>query len=261
MAIGDDAVAAGMDLVSGSAPANTLDTEENKTRDYIAQRTSAVTPVAKGGTGATNAAAARANLDVPAKGQVTLRSGGNVITLYWNGSRVNINVDGIEVGTIPYWSDVPTGGPYLPLAGGTVNGNLGVLGSIVVPNASPATSGWQVAYINGDGRLSKGSSSERYKKFISAIDPEQLGDVWPELHRYQMRQGDGEWKYGYIAERLAEEPDQAPFVVRDPEGRPDSIDFISLLMVQNAQLHQALDLLAQQNEQLHERVVALEVGP
>ncbi|MCE4024660.1 hypothetical protein LXM50_01595 [Microbacterium sp. Au-Mic1] len=37
MAIGDDALAEGMDLVPGSALLNTIDTEENKTRDYIAQ--------------------------------------------------------------------------------------------------------------------------------------------------------------------------------------------------------------------------------
>ncbi|MNL85137.1 hypothetical protein D3C87_2133440 [compost metagenome] len=35
MAIGDTAAAAGLDLVSGAALANTLDTEENKTRDYV----------------------------------------------------------------------------------------------------------------------------------------------------------------------------------------------------------------------------------
>jgi len=35
MAIGDAAAAAGMDLVSGAEQANTLDTEDNKTRDYI----------------------------------------------------------------------------------------------------------------------------------------------------------------------------------------------------------------------------------
>ena len=64
MATGDDAAAAGMDLVSGSALANTIDDELNKTRDYIAQRTSAETPVSKGGTGATTAAAARASLGV-----------------------------------------------------------------------------------------------------------------------------------------------------------------------------------------------------
>jgi hypothetical protein len=43
MAIGDAALAAGMDIVNGATtPANTIDTEENKTRDYIATGAGAV---------------------------------------------------------------------------------------------------------------------------------------------------------------------------------------------------------------------------
>ena len=39
MAIGDDAVAAGMSIVDGATTdANTIDTEINRSRDYIAQR-------------------------------------------------------------------------------------------------------------------------------------------------------------------------------------------------------------------------------
>ena len=68
MATGDAATAAGMSIMTGNEPANTLDTEINLTRDYIAQRTSTVTPIAKGGTGATSAAAARANLGAAATG-------------------------------------------------------------------------------------------------------------------------------------------------------------------------------------------------
>ncbi|WP_282845859.1 hypothetical protein [Microbacterium oxydans] len=141
--------------------------------------------------------------------------------------------------------------------------NMSVGGHVIVPNATPATSGYAVAYINGDGRLAKNASSERYKKYISAIDPASLGDIWPTLSRYQMRHGDGSWKYGYIAERLAEHPDQEPFVVytydTDADGntkvtdQPDSIDFIALLMAQTAQLHQAVDLLAQRLDALEER--------
>lgn len=37
MATGDDAVAAGMALVVGTSMANTLDTEDNLTRDYVAR--------------------------------------------------------------------------------------------------------------------------------------------------------------------------------------------------------------------------------
>jgi len=67
MAIGDDAAAAGMALVAGgSTLSNTIDTEINRTRDYIAQRTSTVVPVASGGTGATTAAGARTNLGAAA---------------------------------------------------------------------------------------------------------------------------------------------------------------------------------------------------
>ncbi|WP_248242974.1 hypothetical protein [Microbacterium kunmingense] len=37
MAIGDTAAAAGLPLVSGTVAANTIDTEENRTRDFIGQ--------------------------------------------------------------------------------------------------------------------------------------------------------------------------------------------------------------------------------
>jgi len=72
MAIGDDAAAAGMELVSGSTDLvkNGAD-HHNLTRDYIAQRTNAVTPVEKGGTGATTAAQARTNLGAASTSSVS----------------------------------------------------------------------------------------------------------------------------------------------------------------------------------------------
>lgn len=162
----------------------------------------------------------------------------------------NLGVDG----TI-YGADVRlTGGLY-----GQYNARL--TDHLYVPAASAATSGYSVAYLNSDGRLSRGASAEKYKKYISAVDPAGLGDIWPEFVRYQMRSGDGSWKYGYIADRMAEHPDQAPFVVYAfaPDGNGEltqtdeveSIDFIALLLAQNAQLHQAVDLLEQ-------RITALE---
>lgn len=64
MAIGDDALAAGMPLVNGAAAnsAAQIDDYINATRDYIAQRTNSVTPIEKGGTGSTTAAGARTAL-------------------------------------------------------------------------------------------------------------------------------------------------------------------------------------------------------
>lgn len=255
MATGDDALAAGMDIVPGTTLANTIDTEINKTRDYIAQRTSAVQPVAKGGTGATSVEGARAALSVPSIASVDLSLSGKVaysdtaapgiatpnkLAAYDGGGRIATaapvsNEDAVDLGTLAAHIGA---GAYIPIysAGG------------------PATQNYSVAYINGDGRISRGASSERYKKHIKAIDPAELGDIWPELHRFQMKQGEaGAWKYGYIAERLHESEDLRSFVVYDLEGRPDSIDFIGLLLAQNAQLHQAVDLLTQRLESLEDR--------
>lgn len=271
MATGDAALAAGMDLVDGNSPANTLATEDNKTRDYIAERTNAITPVEKGGTGADNAAAARSNLGVVLTG--TSADSGGKVPIYSAGGQLA--------------TATPTSGGHaasksyvdgaIPSTAGLVsltylNDRIGPGASVPIYSAGgPATSGYSVAYINVDGRVSRGASSERYKKFISEIDPGGLGDIWPSLTRYQMRHGDGAWKYGYIAERLDENDDQRPFVVYqtetlqdeetgewvtqlavDEEGAPvpESIDFIALLMAQNAQLHQAVELLAQRVDAL-----------
>lgn len=248
---GTDALNAGMPLVPGTGHASDIDEYINQTRDFIAQRTSTVTPVAKGGTGATTAAVARANLDVNSKQEdfdalktrvINLSSATNAIQLQWTGGRVRLVIDASNVGDIATLADT---NDKIGTAGGTILGNL------FLPNSSPATAGYAVAYINNDGRVSRGASSERYKKYISEIDPASLGEIFPALNRFQMRQGDpGAWKYGWIAERLAEHEDTEPFVVYNEQGAPDSIDFIALLIAQNAQLHQAVDLLSQRLEAL-----------
>ncbi|MFS6529701.1 hypothetical protein V8Z69_07485 [Microbacterium aurugineum] len=271
MATGDDAAAAGMDVLTGNEPANTIDTEINKSRDYIAQRTNAVTPIAKGGTGATTAEGARANLDLVKAASAAAADG--TVPYYHSSGKIAVASPSSD-----------THAANKQYVDGRVSGLVGLdyLNARIGPGATvpiysaggPATSGYSVAYINNDGRISRGASSERYKKFISDIDPDALGDVWPSLVRYQMRHGDGAWKYGYIAERLNEHDDQRPFVVyqtetlydastdttttqlvRDADGNPvpDSIDFLGLLMVQNAQLHQAVDLLSQRIQALEAR--------
>lgn len=242
MAIGDDALAAGMDLVSGTDDRRNGWEEDNKTRDYIAQRTATVTPVDKGGTGATTPAGARSNLGIPEWSAVLA-----------NDTLIRRSAEGRADIADPVFQNNITNKRYvdtkLDLTGGTVTGN------VYFPNATIAASGYTVAYLNHDGRLSRGASSERYKKHIRQIDPLTLGDLFPALHRFQMRSGDGSWKYGWIAERLAEHPDQAPFVVhRDVDGEmvPDSIDFIALLIAQNTVLHQAVQLLTDRLDRLEE---------
>jgi hypothetical protein len=225
MAVGDAAAAAGMSLVAGSVAANTIDTELNRTRDYIADRTNAVTPVAKGGTGSSTAAGARTNLGVPA-----IAHDHTINDIY------------TADGTTPYGPALQAAldnETALRISGDSVavqKGGDTMTGHLFLPNSYAATSGWTAAYINGDGRVSRGASSERYKKYISEQDALELGDIWEPLNRFQMKGGDGRWTYGHIAERLAENPDTERFVMYDDEGRPDSIDYIPLLLAKVEQL-------------------------
>ena len=113
MANGDAAVAAGMDVVSGTADRRLGYDEINKTRDYIAQRTSAVTPVARGGTGADNAAAARANLGVGTAGTRAdgyfARALTNLVGLRWTGSRLKVIIDNVaDAGDLATTGDLAT---------------------------------------------------------------------------------------------------------------------------------------------------------
>lgn len=154
MAIGDDALAAGMDLVLGTALANTLDTEENKTRDYIAQRTNLITPITKGGTGQTTAAAARTALGISAANTPS------------SGSNVQADLD--------YLSATKADSTALASKASTADvqwvqkGNM----SPDIYNRSLGGS-YRVCYVGADGLLGWVSSSRRFKKNIkpAEVDP------------------------------------------------------------------------------------------
>lgn len=277
MAIGDDAIAAGMANVNGATtPANTIDTEIMLTRDYIAPAKLAVegaTASASGGKLAKWDANGRLQTVTPI-GATDLANKNYVDTKVGTlGTAATKDVaagDSAEANKVPIYNGArqlttadPTAGGHaasmqyvdnttVSLSGDTMSGQL------YLPASIGATSGFTVAYINGDGRVSRGTSSERFKKHISPIGASVLGDIFPELFKFQMRQGDGSWKFGYIAERLAESEALRPFVVwetvteLDDAGKvtgshlaldeaghpiPLSIDFIGLLLAQVAQLH------------------------
>lgn len=279
MAIGDDALAAGMDLVSGSALLNTIDTEENKTRDYIAQRTNAVTPVGKGGTGATTAAAARSNLGAASATDVGLRASKNTMNWPYAVAQVEtspahqmgmwfsdgvgrpvVRVDATDM-NLALKADADSAASAATNANNNANGRVAkggdtMTGDLKLPNATGATSGWTVAYINGDGRVSKGTSSLRYKDLLDDPDVDTLGNIWPTLRQYALKNGDGKAILGYIAEEVAANPDTERFAVYQttiddygnwvPTDVVDSIDFIQLLIAQNAQLNARLSALEAQ---------------
>lgn len=246
MAAGDDAAAAGYTVQPGTIAANTIDTAMALIQDDLANKTGTKgqpVPVAKGGTNATTAAAARTSLGV----DTAITAAITAANPYPPSAAVTANTTAVRgtsgrllVGTPVGNSDATTKLYVDSVAGGTFNGGV-VTGEIYLPNSTAATSGYTVAYINGDGRISRGASTERVKKYISQIEPSVLGDIFPDLFRFQMRNGDGSWTFGYIAERLAESEALAPFVVwettEDGERVPLSIDFIALLICQVSQLH------------------------
>lgn len=248
MAIGDDAVAAGMDLVLGSALANTLDTEVNKTRDYIAQRTSAVVPIAKGGTGSTTAPAARTalgitpdNIGAPNTSAVGLKFTSPQF------DRLSFEIPGLAFPhTLAHLTDIPPApdlSGYVARSGSVMYGDLGLDGcNLFVPASFAASSSYTVAYINGDGRLSRAPSARRYKKGIRNARAIEGGLFIKPLREFTLKADpDAKVHLGYVAEELVGTPLER-FVVR-VNGEVESIDFIELLLAQCAELHLRLKLL------------------
>lgn len=225
---GDDADSAGLPLVAKTDPVPHSWNEHNRTRDLL------VTQLAW------SRITGKPSTFPPSAHTHDSLSGGGV------GFASNSNIGG----SAGFWS----------------NARLGAASHAYFPGLSAATSSYTVAYINGDGRLSKGASSERFKKHISDIDPLGLGNLFPAFKRFKMRQGDDVWRYGYTAEEIAANPDTEPFCVyerdiqddltaphlkRDSFGRPipEAIDFIGLLLAQVAQLNaRVIELEAKAND-------------
>jgi hypothetical protein len=156
-----------------------------------------------------------------------------------------------------------TGGDFPGAAYGFA-GDIFVADDIFMYGGTVATSGWTVMYMDASGRISVGASSQRYKEAIRSAG--ELGDLFAApLREYRMKDGDGTDRVGYIAEELLG-TDMERFVVYGPadrkvQGSPlvvQSIDFIALLMAQNAQLHERDQVRSQQLAELADRIAALE---
>lgn len=148
-----------------------------------------------------------------------------------------------------------------------VSGDTTVSGHIYVPNSTLATSGYTVAYINGDGRLTRGASSRRFKKNIQDVSLTDVNLFATDVKEFEMIDGDGHVTVGYIAEELVG-TDMERFVVfeqelneedgtwnlrLDEDGNPVplSIDFIPLLMAQTRSVYE-------KQLELEARIAALE---
>ncbi|NYE20508.1 hypothetical protein [Microbacterium immunditiarum] len=243
--IGVDAALAGLEVMTGGEAAADLDAWINYVLDEIARRTAAVLGLDRGGTGATTAEGARLNLGLSLPLTVDKLDtytdpilGANKLPRYNSTGKLACVDPTAPLHTANKQYVDGAVSARLPTTGGTINGSLVVSGGhVFVPSSTPATSDYTVGYINNDGRVSRGASSERYKHDIDR-EPNLPDVLEVPIARYVMN-GDAREtpRYGPIAEDLAANPTTEAFVVYDAEGRPDSFDVISYLMAAVGRLH------------------------
>ncbi|WP_157001423.1 tail fiber domain-containing protein [Agromyces laixinhei] len=236
MAIGDDAAAAGMDVVSPLTDLVMDGADEiTKTRDYLAQRTSAVTPVVKGGTGATNAADARTNL-AAASAVHTHR----ITDIYTSDGSQQYG---------PALQSVLDDKPSRAQLQAVIDGNM-----------SPAIFSRPVSgnsvYIDSGGVLGHLPSARRFKKAIvdANLDPAAIRQVLIRCYEYQAKYAiAGGPHIGVIAEEV-EALGFGWLVGYDEQKRPLTVryEFVGLLALALAQ-HEA-----ERADDLEQRIAKLE---
>lgn len=263
MAIGDLAAAAGMAVMDGTEDRQRGFEEINRTRDYIASKTSAVLPVAKGGTGAITAAAARAALGADdagnlAKGTLPIARGGTGATTAAD-ARTALGVPAL--GHAHHWDSI-TGKPVLV--------SLGYLDQRIAAGSTqpiysghgrnnPVSTNYVSAYLNSDGRLGATPSAERFKQDIEprtyTLDQLRLMQVVIYRIRTAVESlgDDAPFEVGVIAEQLVT-AGLSEFVVFDAAGRTQSVAYERLVLV----VIGAVQDLADRFAELERRITAIE---
>lgn len=173
---GDEAVTEGMDKVLGTADRRLGFDEINKTRDYIAQKfkavRDAVRSIAAGGTGASTASGARANLAVPETAVAGLK-----FTSPGFG-RLSYQAPGVAFPT-----EIAIAGSYASQASlDSVKAGLdSVRAGVMSPDIyNRGTSGsWRSLAVQADGILAQTASARRFKENIEPLDvtDEQLNEL------------------------------------------------------------------------------------
>lgn len=257
MAAGDAAAYAGMAVLTGNEPANTLDTEENKTRDYIAQFAAGIRSIAAGGTGAATAVQALTNLGALPRSDVFDGTGSifNKVPRYDAGGRLICAAPAAQNHAVPLATFNAGFANYIARWGGTID-----QGPLYMPALSAVTSSYVAMYRNGDGRVGISPSARRFKKEIKPrpYTLEQLRAI--RVVNYRLKAdvfGEG-WEeapvdVGVIAEELID-AGLAEFVVFDGEGAPLSVHYERLALVAIGALQEAADRL----DQIDARLSALE---
>jgi len=126
----------------------------------------------------------------------TISAGGNI-------SGGGFNTAGAIVGNTVSTNGLSTGSA-------SVSGDINLTGDLYTPHglATPVTSGYFAAYINGDGRLGRTVSARRYKRDITAWAPEKQAIFALQLVTYRLKSNvltmgdDAPVEVGLIAEEL-----------------------------------------------------------
>jgi len=227
MAIGDDAAAAGMDTVNPLTDNVQQGADHhNLTRDYVAQRTNAVQPVAKGGTGANTAAQALTNLgalplsEVAEDGNVAEASKVPIYNTFGNLTAVDPSLNG-HVATAG-WTQAyaPSRAEVQALHDSVASGNMD-------PDIYSRIIGGVSVYITSGGLLGHVPSTREVKKNITdaKLDPEAIRGILVRTYQYRAAVALGdEWHIGVIAEEL-ESGGFGWLVAYTPEGKPMSVRY------------------------------------
>lgn len=197
---GDDAAAAGMDVMTGFEDRRDGFKEVNKTRDYIARRTSTVQPVAKGGTGAADAAGARTNLSVPSVADMNTGLGGKSPIGHTHA------FPAITPGAIDNGGFGATFGPTRVAAALTVDTTANVGGRITNPYArANGVGSWISLGVDPAGNVGISTSSVRFKKEIKTWSPDAQAVYAMRLVQFRYKVAvilDSPVEHGVIAEEL-----------------------------------------------------------
>lgn len=263
MANGDAAAAAGMDVVASTDDRRNGYDEINKTRDYIADRTSAVTPITKGGTGATSASGARTNLGIPAIGVANIAEP-NKLPVYNSSSQLTTAIPTASghaaskqyVDNKTSFNSVSSDGDVY------ADGNLRTPNRVLAPGTRSytVTTSYASVYVNGDGWFGLSPSAERFKQDIEprAYSVEQIKLM--QVVTYRLKNAvaldpGAAAEVGVIAEQLID-AGLPEFVIFDEDGNTQSVAYERLVLV----VIGAVQELAERVENIEARLAALEAA-
>lgn len=235
MTNGDAAAAAGMDVVAEVNDLRKGYDEINKSRDYLAVHQATGSHTQTQIIGLPEAL----NAKQPSLGFAPVEQGGgsgmvgNKIRIGWNGGALLAQVDATPLGA------------FLMAGGG---GSLGTItvDNIFIPSATPAVSGYTAAYINSDGRVSRGASSRRFKQDIKSWAPDQQAILAIQLYTFRYNEAVKQLgtaaavEVGVMAEDL-HELGLSWLVYYDDKGQPEGVHYerIALALLPVVQAHEA----------------------